>query len=455
MPSTMSEQNIIEWLKQARRQGVSDMQIQARLKSAGWSDEKISQVLHGDYALNGQNIQKQDLIISKIATLPNITELTKKAWALYRWRYKHFLIIGFIFFLIELLLYGISSLLVGGSFFINLLQSGAIESNPIAYFVLIFIVIMAMAIVSSLIIGIFFAWLQGTVVDVLQSAGPKISLVSAMRRTLKLTFPIWWVVILSGFFTAGAAFLLIIPGIIFSVWFSLAFFLPVTENVRGWQALLKSKEYVRGLWLPVFTSQIAFCLMFGAAVGLISLILGLLLPDNVSAVIEGIIYGLFIPFALTYYYVIYQEIKKLKGDKVEIPKKKGGLIVAAICGWLIIPLIFVSLAGIGLLTLSNSKIISRDTVRKTDLYSLQKILIMYHDDNQGYPGSLSDLEPKYAATVPTDPGTKKPYEYTLLGGGEKFNLCADLELKPETGQTKYCLTDSYSPPIYNLLDNNK
>jgi len=58
--------------------------------------------------------------------------------------------------------------------------------------------------------------------------------------------PLIWVGLLAGFVGAGGFLLFVIPGIVFTVWFCFAQFVLVREDLRGMDALLKSREYVRG-----------------------------------------------------------------------------------------------------------------------------------------------------------------------------------------------------------------
>jgi len=57
--------------------------------------------------------------------------------------------------------------------------------------------------------------------------------------------------IILGFLGTGGFLFLIIPGIIFLVWFIFAQFIIFAEDDRGMNAILKSKEYVRGKWASI------------------------------------------------------------------------------------------------------------------------------------------------------------------------------------------------------------
>lgn len=94
----------------------------------------------------------------------------------------------------------------------------------------------------------------------------------------------------------------------------------------------------------------------------------------------------------------------------------------------------------------------RDTQRKTDLEQLAQALDLYSNENANssdpnarmFPVQATwktDLSPKYLATIPTDPQTKKDYEYTVNSDLTDFALQAALE-NPPTGEKGYLCTSA-------------
>lgn len=75
--------------------------------------------------------------------------------------------------------------------------------------------------------------------------------------------PLLWVSILSGLAIFGGTLLLIIPGIIFAVWFAFASVIVVLNNTRGTDALRESKALVSGKWWSVFWRFIAVYFVYG------------------------------------------------------------------------------------------------------------------------------------------------------------------------------------------------
>ncbi len=72
-----------------------------------------------------------------------------------------------------------------------------------------------------------------------------------------------------------------------------------------------------------------------------------------------------------------------------------------------------------------------DQQRTSDLQNIQYQIVNYWQRKQQLPKNLSDLEdPISGYTVPQDPETKMPYEYTLVDDKNlKFELCATFSLQ--------------------------
>ncbi len=108
-----------------------------------------------------------------------------------------------------------------------------------------------------------------------------------------------WVMFLMGIVSLAGFLLLIIPGILFSIWFSLALYVFVFEDLKGMKALYKSKDLVKGYWWPVFGRL----LFFGFFMGLIGMI-------PVFGNIANIFF--IMPMGVIYGYFLYDDLKRVK-----------------------------------------------------------------------------------------------------------------------------------------------
>lgn len=137
-----------------------------------------------------------------------------------------------------------------------------------------------------------------------------------------------WLGVLTGLIVTGAHLLLVIPGVIFTVWFFFAPFVFIDEDVRGMDALLKSKAYVRGRWFGV-------CLRL-VAIWCISALIA-------SIPIAGLVLALFlIPFSFVYTFLLYKDLKALMGDTVFEPARRAkvGVLATGTVGY-VLPVVIV------------------------------------------------------------------------------------------------------------------
>lgn len=142
-----------------------------------------------------------------------------------------------------------------------------------------------------------------------------------------------WIFSLLGYILPGSFLLFIVPGIIFSTWFFFSQFILAREDVRGMDALLKSKEYVSGYWFDVF---LRFLLIW-----VISLVI------NIIPFIGFILSIAFTPFLWIYTYLVYDDLKATKGDVtyVSTTGEKAKWLGIATLGYILVPLLLIMFMG--------------------------------------------------------------------------------------------------------------
>lgn len=125
-----------------------------------------------------------------------------------------------------------------------------------------------------------------------------------LRRALvegkRLLWPYIWVTTLLAIILGGGFLLAVVPGIIFSVWFFFAPFILFAEGTGGMDAVLKSREYVRGNWFDVF---VRLLIVWGLS-GLMGLV----------PVVGPVLSILLAPFVLLVQALIYRDLRRVKGD---------------------------------------------------------------------------------------------------------------------------------------------
>jgi len=199
-------------------------------------------------------------------------------------------------------------------------------------------------------------------------ADDRLAFGEALEKGPALILPLIWVGFLSGFIITGGLFLFVIPGIIFMVWFFFAQFILVKEDVRGMKALLKSREYVRGEWFDV---ALRLLLIWAASVLI-----------GVIPLAGPILCIAFFPYIMIFHYLIYRDLREMKGD-VPFPCGTSDKLTwpgIALAGFVIVPLALVSFVGFSLFG-SLSKLVPTGTT--VTVQKSPPANVIGSSDNQG------------------------------------------------------------------------
>jgi len=246
--------------------------------------------------------------------LPDISTLFSESWAIYQRRFA--VLIGL--YLLTVIAFIIPPVILAGA----AILAGAGKGG--AAFVL--------AGALGVIVGIYFGLrcLGGFLYAVVDE---QLAFSAALEKGKTVILPLLWVGFLTGFIISGGFLLCIIPGLIFMVWFFFAQFIVIKEDVRGMGALLKSKEYVRGEW---FNVALRLLLVWAA-----SMVIGMIpLAGPVLSIA-------FLPFVMIFHYLIYRDLRELKGD-VPYSCATSDLLkwpALALVGYVLVPALIVTLIG--------------------------------------------------------------------------------------------------------------
>jgi len=429
----MVTQQLIDYIKASLSQGISKEEIKNALLSRNWPIEDIElafkMVADSTTGPMG-SIPPQSSAISSNKLL-SFGELFRKSIDLYK---KKFLTLIGIAAIPEL-----ATILLG-----TLLQG-----NP------------SFSATANLII-LFVAWLFIVVLNLLTSITiisalkeDKISIIQAYRNGLANILNAIWVNILffsivfgipSVFIMLGlivnsmlipclilSALLALIPGVIFMMWFIFSNYVLVVENTKGMKALLRSEGYAKGQVNKIFSRLFIVTLIFiilTTAVSLITEIIGGPLKIAfLEKIFNWIIATLSITFPLTFTYLLYLNVKELKGGQVSSENQRKekmywalaivGLIMLIILPFKAIPLVLSELNSM------QDEMLEMEIMG--DMVNL-KVAVNYYERMKGkYPNSLDELfaaYPNLFSRKPIDPITKKPYHYELLNNGSDFKICS-------------------------------
>lgn len=219
--------------------------------------------------------------------LTDIGDLLATSWKIYRQRLGTLIPLSFISLLVILLPVAV---FMAGGYFISVFV-GYRDAFAVAG-----------AITGALVGTIAFIWAIAalTFATVDETLGIKDSMSCAWTRLGAFV----WVFSLLSLIVAGGYFLFVIPGIIFSVLFIFAQYILAAEDVRGMNALLKSREYVRGHGWSVLLRLVVIWVL----TGLITSVL------NMAPIIGALASYFVTPFVLIYTVLVYRDLRRIKGD---------------------------------------------------------------------------------------------------------------------------------------------
>jgi hypothetical protein len=124
-----------------------------------------------------------------------------------------------------------------------------------------------------------------------------------VKKTFKSAWKIYWAFLLFSIvifliYLFGFV-LLIVPGVLFVVWFAFSRFIIIEKGLKIKESLLKSKEMVKGIYWKILGRLI----IFGAFMILLEIILSIV-PYGVGAIATSLCGGLF----MLPVYLLYREI---------------------------------------------------------------------------------------------------------------------------------------------------
>jgi hypothetical protein len=237
----------------------------------------------------------------------------------------------------------------------------------------------AISLAGSGILGIFIGttgMFWGITAFLFAVVNEDLSITDAFGKGWQKCWSFMWLSLIVSFIITGGFLLLIIPGIIFLVWFSLAQFVFANEDESGLNAIIKSKEYIRGYFLDVFV-RLLLIWIISAVIGIIPLI-------------GPVLTILFVPFMMIFIYLIYSDLREIKGDTSFSPStgEKFKWVGISTLGYIAVPVIIVAFMGTSLIA---PLILLRGMIKPHD----QKIIIM--------PQPESPLTPQPQAPEPVPP----------------------------------------------------
>jgi hypothetical protein len=252
--------------------------------------------------------------------LSGIGDLFSRSWAIYKRRIGVLILLYILSALLSALSIGI---FMGGGLLLSTLLGRSREA---------LIVLGGMS--GFLAAMITLSWTLAAVICAV--ADDQLGIKDALGRGWEKVWAFLWFFSTSGFILTGGFLLFVIPGILFLVWFAFSQFIVASEDERGLAALLKSKEYVRGHGFEVFV-RLFLIWIICAVLGTIPVV--------------GPIFAIFfMPFMMIYLFLIYEDLKELKGSTLYSPTQgqKFKWVGAGALGYVALPVIIIAFFGASL-----------------------------------------------------------------------------------------------------------
>jgi type II secretory pathway pseudopilin PulG len=461
----MADQEMLNFIKQRLTANVSREALEKELHIQGYSDQEISEAFAAtavDMAvpavsasaistmtavpLTSQSSQVVNQINPTTGSLPNFSALLSSAVSILKDRPGTLFGIAAIAALPQEIP-GLIALAFGGS-------AAWIYSLGIPLLILVVLVYTVVSLVT-------YVWGAVAILYAIKDRAERIGISESFARSRNMIGSWVWVNVLTSAAVFAGFILFIIPGIIFGIWFSFAAIVLIAENIRGTQALSKSKEYVKGHVDEIFTRFFLLGLLyipFYIVIAIVSVVATHLGPvGTVLQQIVGFASSLiYIPLGLAFQFVLYENLRSLQGTP-QTKKSVASVIFMVIVGLLFAVALIGIIASVALASLSTAKEKGRDARRISDTKELQLALELYSDEHNVYPVSLDQLVPEGdIENVPVDPTTAVPYQYQVGANDLSYQLCATLEENAATstfgdlatGGTftngEYCMSDSLS-----------
>lgn len=202
------------------------------------------------------------------------------------------------------------------------------------------IAVAAIAIVAAVVyLSITFSIGGVAQIFVIASREKPISVGEALKKAWKVLWAYWAVGFLVSVMVLGGYLFFIIPGIIFSIWFMFAVYVVALEGIGGMDALMKSREYVRGRWWSMLGRWLLIVIVVYAISYIPYLLLNGLHYKLAASIVQPILSLIATPLATAYFVLTYENVKTVSPVQTVPGKGKYLYITISVIGLLLLLLL--------------------------------------------------------------------------------------------------------------------
>lgn len=327
----MVNKEILDYIKQQFEQSVDAGTVKNSLLSSGWKERDIDEALFVVFS-DPFNTQASNINVPTIKKLPGSFTILSQAWALFRKRVGALSGVLVATILVPAFLFGAG--------FLILMLGGSFLSAKAGLMAFVLMALLGIVFFSLLIFLV--SWGQAAMVVAIRDSQEQIGVKESFRRSwVKLRSFIWLTILLFVVYYLGIAMLLI-PALLFMVWFGFSSLIMINEGFKGTSALMKSRAYVKGYFWGVIWRIIFIYLLFFVLVLFINTLVAILGLTVIMTPISLII-SFLSPVISVYMFYLYSYLKRLNGDIVidTSLKSRAMFIFTNVFSFLAIPIILV------------------------------------------------------------------------------------------------------------------
>lgn len=253
------------------------------------------------------------------------------------------------------------------------------------------------------------------------------------KSSWKNILPFFIINFLVGSIILGGSILLIIPAFIFSIWFMFANYVLIVDGVRGFAALLRSREYARGHWWMIFGRLLLiniFVILSLVMMGVIAGLLGLDQESVWASIISSVASFVFSIYILCYTFQLFNNLRDVRGkfDLVVSTKSKVIFTIIGVIGFLAIAAIPV-VAIIASINPSKQLKKADETFIRNNKTEIANAVTRFYAENNTLPKSLSELVPSQLKSIPLSRDMDNCYSVTTKKSGGNIVVNYDKKTK--------------------------
>lgn len=236
-----------------------------------------------------------------MAEMSSVQELFQKSWEIFKfnlWKFVGLMFLslaGVIVFVIDITFFRVPNISFGLSGGIPLLMS------------VVFGILAVMSLILMISLGLVS---QASMLVLVRDSNKNLSFTELLQEGMGYAIDLFWVKFLTGIIVTIGFIFFVIPGIVLAGFYSMVVWALFYEEKKGYAALSRSMELVKGYWWPV-------SLRFSAVLGGYYLIM--IIPYFIgSGILSSLLFlsGLAIaPFFVVYSCFIYWDLIRVKGNK--------------------------------------------------------------------------------------------------------------------------------------------